>query len=172
MYQNLQMIALVSMLGCGRSGDSAEECFNGDIDGLGSDTGNIPALYGAWTTNFASRSFHDECGIEGLGRNDFDWLSGGAMEIGGRLDNVEVTFAGAPDATLNATMSTYGGVTISGRYTFRGQELHIAMGGLLFENAQLNLTELEGHVYMGIDSNGDGYVDCGIMGDLNAKSAR
>ena len=93
------------------------------------------------------------------------------MEIGGRIDDVEVTFAGAQDADLKATMSSFGAVTISGRYTFRGQELHIAMGGLLFENSQLSLTELEGHAYMGIDLNGDGSIDCGIMGDFNAKQS-
>ncbi len=159
------------MLGCGSGADSGEDCFNGDIDGLGSDTGNIPALYGSFTTTFASRTFHDECGIEGLGRNDFDWLSGGAMEIGGRLDDVDVTFAGAQGSELKATMSSFGAVTISGRHTFRGQELHIAIGGLLFENVQLGLTELEGQVYMGIDTTGDGYVNCGVMGDFNAKKS-
>ena len=86
-------------------------------------------------------------------------------------DDVEVIFAGAPDADLKATMSSFGGVTISGRYTFRGEELHIAMGGLLFENSQLSITELEGHAYMGIDVNGDGSIDCGIMGDFNAKKS-
>ena len=162
---------LLCASGCGKNLDSADECFTGDIDGIGTDTGNIPQLYGSWTTTFASRSFYDECDIEGLGRNEFDWLSGGAMEIGGRVDDVDVTFSGASEANLKAMMSSYGGVTISGRYTFRGEELHIAMGGLLFENTQLDLTELEGHVYMGIDTNGDGSVDCGIMGDFNAKSS-
>ena len=162
---------LFCAIGCGNGGDSGDECFTGDIDGIGTDTGNIPQLYGSWTTTFASRSFYDECDIEGLGRNDFDWLKSGAMEIGGRVDDVDVTFAGASEANFKATMSSFGGVTISGRHIFRGQELHIAMGGLLFENTQLNLTELEGHVYMGIDTNGDGSVDCGIMGDFNAKSS-
>ena len=155
---------------CGGNQDSAEDCFTGDIDGLGTDTGNIPQLFGSWTTTFGSRSFYDECGIEGLSRSDFDWINGGAMEIGGRLDHVTVTMASAPDADFVATMSAYGAVTISGRYTFHGQELHVAMGGLLFENRQLSLTELDGHAYMGVDSNQDGYVDCGIMGDFNAKS--
>ena len=166
------MIWLFLWLGCAGSGDSAAECeFNGDIDGLGTDTGNLPQLFGSWTTTFGSRSFYDECEIEGLGRNDFDWLNGGAMQIGGRLDNVEVSLASAPDAILWATMSSQGAVTISGQHTFRGQVLHIAIGGLLFDNLQLNLTELEGHAYMGIDVNDDGYIDCGILGDFNAKAS-
>ena len=167
------MVCVVALaLGCSSGQDSGEEdCFSGDIDGLGTDTGDLPQLYGNWTTTFGSRSFHDECNIEGLDRPDFDWLNPGAMEIGGRIDDVEVTFAGAPDADLKATMSSFGGVTISGRYTFRGEELHIAMGGLLFENSQLSITELEGHAYMGIDVNGDGSIDCGIMGDFNARQS-
>lgn len=172
---NIQLLVsglLCMMVGCSGGQDSAsDDCFSGDIDGIGTDTGDLPALYGNWTTTFGSRSFHDECNIEGLDRNDFDWLNGGAMEIGGRLDDVDVTFAGTQDSDLKATMSSFGGVTISGRYTFRGQELHIAMGGLLFENTQLTITELEGHAYMGIDLNGDGSIDCGIMGDFNAKKS-
>ena len=172
-FQSQIMLCLVALaFGCSGGQDSGDEdCFSGDIDGLGTDTGNIPQLYGNWTTTFGGRSFHDECNIEGLDRSDFDWLNGGAMEIGGRLDDVEVTFAGAADADLKATMSSFGGVTISGRYMFRGQELHIAMGGLLFENSQLSITELEGHAYMGIDLNDDGSIDCGIMGDFNARQS-
>ena len=151
-FQSRIMLCAVALtLGCSSGQDSGgDDCFSGDIDGLGTDTGNIPQLYGNWTTTFGARSFHDECNIEGLDRSDFDWLNGGAMEIGGRLDDVEVTFAGAQDADLKATMSSFGGVTISGRYTFRGEELHIAMGGLLFENSQLSITELEGHATWGL----------------------
>ena len=156
----------------GGNKDSATDCaFNGDLDGLGADTGDLPNLYGAWTTTFGSRSYYDECEIEGLNRNSFDWLNGGAMEIGGRVDNVRATLASATDADLHVVMSNQGGVTISGTYIFRGQELHIALGGLLFENAQLGVSEIEGHGYMGIDTNGDGSIDCGIMGDFNAKSS-
>ncbi len=166
------MIWFVLWLACGGGNDSADGCdFNGDIDGLGTDTGNIPQLFASWTTTFGSRSFYDECEIEGLGRNDFTWLNGGAMQIGGRLDNVEVSLASAPDATLFATMSSQGAVTISGLHTYRGHVLHIALGGLLFDNLQLNLIELEGHGYIGIDVNDDGYIDCGIMGDFNAKAS-
>ena len=61
---------------------------------FGTDTGRYPST--VWMDhNFGSRSFHDECNIEGLDRLDFDWLNGGAMEIGGRIDDVEVTFAGS-----------------------------------------------------------------------------
>ena len=38
-------------------------------------TQEMPQLYGNWTTTFGSRSFHDECNIEGLDRSDFDWLN-------------------------------------------------------------------------------------------------
>jgi hypothetical protein len=165
---------LIAMLfACnGGNKDSAADCtFDGDLDGLGADTGNLPSVYGAWTTTFGSRSYYDECEIEGLNRNAFDWINGGAMEIGGRVDNVRATLASATDADLHVVMSNQGGVTISGTYTFRGQELHIALGGLLFENAQLGVSEIEGHGYMGIDTNGDGSIDCGIMGDFNAKSS-
>ena len=159
-------------LGCSGNLDTAVNDCNGDIDGLGTDTGNLPGLYGNWTTTFGSRSFYEDCGLEGLNHDAFSWVNGGVMNIGGRLDAPTVTFAGLPDAELTATMSQYGASTISGRAMFRGQELHIAIGGLLFENPLLNIIELEGHAYMGVDSNDDGYVDCGIMGDFNGKQSQ
>ena len=135
-----------------------EDCFSGDIDGLGTDTGETFLSCMETDHNLWSRSFHDECNIEGLDRSDFDWLNGGAMEIGGRLDDVEVTFAGAPgrcrfkgDDVFFWLASPFQALYL--RYTFRGEELHIAMGGLLFENSRLSRTELEGHAYMGIDVN-------------------
>ena len=168
----MSMLMMMFLACSGNDKDTANECaFDGDLDGLGADTGDLPSLYGAWTTTFGSRSYYDECEIEGLSRNSFDWINGGAMQIGGRVDDVTATLASAPDADLHVVMSNQGGVTIAGRYTFRGQELHIAIGGLLFENAQLGITEIEGHGYMGIDTNGDGSIDCGIMGDFNAKSS-
>ena len=53
------------------------------------------------------------------------------MEIGGRLDDVEVIFAGAQDADLKATMSSFGGVTISGRHTFPWSRIAHCYGWLI-----------------------------------------
>jgi hypothetical protein len=39
----------------------------------------------------------------------------------------------------------------------------------LFNNTQLNITEIEGGAYIGVDQNGDGNIDCGLNGDFNAK---
>ena len=152
---------------CSKGDTSCE--FDGDIDGIGSDTGNLPALFGGWNTTFGTRDQYDECSIEGLGHNDMDWINGGAMEIGGRVDNIQATFASAPDAEIYGIMSEFGSVTFSGRYLFRGYELHVSFGGLLFENMQLGISEIEGHAFLGVDQNGDGGIDCGIMGDFNAK---
>ena len=164
------MIPLLFWLGCsGGALDTADCAVNSDIDGIGADTGNLPELFGNYTTTFGTRSFYDECSIEGISRGDLDWINGGAMSIGGRLDDVDVTLGAAPEAELTAIMSEHGSVSISGRYLYRGQELHIAIGGLLFENTQLDRVEIEGHGFMGMDTNDDGSIDCGLSGDFNAK---
>ena len=125
----IMVCAVLLALGCSGGQDSGdEECFSGDIDGIGTDTGNIPQLYGNWTTTFGSRSFHDECNIEGLDRPDFDWLNGGAMEIGGRIDDVEVTFAGAPDADLKATIEEFRADELAHRDTALEHEAEQAAG--------------------------------------------
>lgn len=163
------MYLFMMLLACGKNGDSGSCDFDGDIDGIGSDTGNVPALFGSYNTTFATRTFYDECNVEGIGRNDLDWINGAAMQIGGRIDQVDVEFASAPDADLTAIISSQGAVTISGRFLYRGQELHIALGGLLFENTQTNRVEIEGSGFMGMDLDDDGNIDCGVMGDFNAK---
>lgn len=165
------MISLLLLLfACaGKSVDTADCTVTADIDGIGSDTGNLPDLFGNYSTTFGSRASYDECGVEDISITDLDWISPGAMSIGGRIDDVEVSFAGAPDADLTAIMSEHGSVAISGRFDFRGQELHIALGGLLFENVQTERVEIEGYGFLGMDTNNDGSIDCGLSGDFNAK---
>jgi hypothetical protein len=164
------MISLLLLFACaGNKGDTANCAVSADIDGIGSDTGNLPDLFGNYTTTFGTRSFYDECNVEDISRLELDWINGGAMNIGGRLDDVDVSLASAPDADLTAIMSEHGSVAISGRFVYRGQELHIALGGLLFENTQLDRIEIEGHGFLGMDTNDDGSINCGILGDFNAK---
>ena len=164
------MMILFFWFGCaGNATDTAGCLASGDIDGIGSDTGDLPDLFGNYTTTFGTRSFYDECSVEGISRNELEWINGGAMSIGGRLEDVDVSLGAAPEADLTALMSEHGSVTISGRYTYRGEELHISLGGLLFENTQLDRIEIEGHGFLGMDTNDDGQIDCGLMGDFNAK---
>ena len=163
------MLLFLLTLAC-KPGNLDTACdFAGDIDGIGSDTGNLPALFGGWNTTFGTRSFYDDCEIEGLNRSDLGWINGGALEIGGRVDNIEASFASAPEAEIFGMLSQFGGVTFAGTYNFRGNELHISMGGLLFDNLQLGISEIEGHAFLGVDQNGDGGIDCGLNGDFNAK---
>ena len=77
---------LLLALGCSGGQDSGDEdCFSGDIDGLGTDTGNIPQLYGNWTTTLVADPFTMNATSKDWIDSDFDWLNGGAMEIGGRI---------------------------------------------------------------------------------------
>ena len=163
------MFVLLLSIAC-KSSDLDSACeFAGDFDGVGADTGNLPELFGGWNTTFGTRSFYQDCDIEGLTQSEMSWINGGAMQVGGRVDNVEANFASAPDAEIYGMMSSFGGVTFAGRYNFRGNELHISIGGLLFDNLQLDLSEIEGHAFFGVDKNGDGSIDCGLNGDFNAK---
>ena len=61
----IMFCAVVLTLGCSSGQDSGgdDDCFSGDIDGIGTDTGNIPQLYGNWTTTFGTRSFHAQLQI-------------------------------------------------------------------------------------------------------------
>ena len=152
---------------------SSDNSCNGDLDGSGTDTGNLPDLFGAWNTTLTSKVFYDTCEIDGLGRGDFPWLNGGAMTIAGRIpDRLSATFASAPGAELIGIVSSEGGTSFTGRYDYRGYELHVSLGGLPWYNSRLDADEISGAGFIGIDTDDDGNLDCGIQGDFNAKRPR
>ena len=95
------------------------------------------------------------------------------MTIAGRIpDRLSATFASAPGAELIGIVSGEGGVSFSGRYDYRGYELHVSIGGLPWYNARLDADEITGAGFIGIDTDDDGNLDCGIQGDFNAKRPR
>ena len=88
------MTILLFLLGCkGSDIDSAVCPSLGDIDGPGTDTGNIPDMYGNWTTTFGTRAFCNDCNVANFSLDAMEWINGAAMEVGGRLpDRLEATF--------------------------------------------------------------------------------
>jgi hypothetical protein len=157
--------------GNGGSEDSSEsesEC--GDLDGPdGTDTGNIPDLLGNWTTVFGTEWFEESCGIADLHQTSETWISGGALEIEGRVpDNLWGTFSGASDETFWGVQSLYGGVVFSGVHDHSGGTLYVSFGGLAFYDVYRTRNVIEGFGYFGVDSNDDGDIDCDARGNFTA----
>ena len=159
----------------GDEGESAEEC--GDIDGSGTDTGNIPNILGNWNTTFGLQDEDENCSIPGLKPDDMSWINGASVDIDGTPPaNMVAEFAGEDGERFYGLISSHGGVVFSGIYTAfaddqEAYDLHVSFGGLLYYNELLGISEIKGHAYMGIDSNDDGSLDCGLQGNFTAKKA-
>ncbi len=162
-------------LGCSGLGgdeDSAEDEGNcGDLDGDGTDSGDLPNILGTWTTTFGSETWYDECDITGLGRSDMTWINGAAMTIDGRPpDDLFVEFRDEEEQYWGLE-NTRGGVVFTGIHEDEGYELNVSFGGLLYHNAYLERDEIAGHGFIGIDVIGDGFIDCGITGNFSARKS-
>lgn len=142
----------------------------GDPDGAGTDTGNIPDMYGNWTTTFGTRAFYDDCNAENFSLDAMEWINGAAMEVGGRLpDRLEATFT-LNEGVFQGMVSDYGGVTFAGYTTVRALDTYVSFGGLSFINND-GRSEIDGFAFMGLDEDGDGVIDCGLRGDFNARKS-
>jgi hypothetical protein len=163
---------MLGLLGC--SGDGADssvsdstEC--GDLDGSGSDTGDLPNILGNWTSTFGNQLDFETCGITGLKPSDMDWIDGSAFSIDGTPPSgLYAEFTRTEGERFYGIESSHGGVVFSGIHTEQGYDMHVSFGGLLFSNELTGRTEVRGHAYMGVDSTGDGVIDCGLQGDFTA----
>jgi hypothetical protein len=175
-------LTAVLLAGCtDRDADSASadgdatEC--GDIDGSGTDTGDIPNILGNWNTTFGLQIDDENCSIPGLKPDDMGWINGASVDIDGTPpSNLYAEFAGEDGERFYGLISSHGGVVFSGIHNEIADnqaeyELHVSFGGLLYYNDLLGINEIKGHAYMGVDSNNDGFLDCGLQGDFTAKKA-
>ena len=113
----ISMILLaVLAVGCtDKSADSADgdedagEC--GDIDGSGSDTGDIPNILGNWNTTFGLQIDDENCSIPGLKPDDMSWINGASMDIDGTPpSNMVAEFAGEDGERFYGLISSHGGL--------------------------------------------------------------
>lgn len=165
------MILFILALSCkGGEADTGACPSLGDLDGVGTDTGNIPDMIGAWTTTFGTRALYDDCNVQNFNHEAFEWINGAAMQVGGRLpDRLEATFT-LNEGVFQGMVSDYGGVTFAGYTTVRALEVYLSFGGLSFINND-GRSEIDGFAFMGLDEDGDGIIDCGLRGDFNARKS-
>lgn len=162
----------VALAGCSGGADTSSsssdgEC--GDLDGDGTDTGNLPNILGNWTSTFANQIDFETCGIAGLKPEDMDWIDGGAFSIDGTPPSgLYAEFTREEGERFYGIESSHGGVVFSGVHYEGEHELHVSFGGLLFSSGLTGGTEIRGHAYMGLDRDDDGSLDCGIQGDFTA----
>jgi hypothetical protein len=161
-------------LGChGRddeTGPQDPDCHCGDPDGNGTDTGDIPDLWGNWTTSFGNQLYFDDCGIPDLSDTSETWINNAAMHIGGYApDGFYAYFGSDDDERFQGIVSQYGGVAFSGPHARRdGYTAYVSFGGLAFHDEYRDRDMIEGFCYMGLDLTGDGTIECRARGEFTA----
>lgn len=139
------------------SGASDDVC--GDVDGPGTDTGNLPNVLGGWTSTFATAYFDEGCSIENLNRESEDWI--GAFTLDGRApDALFLEFTSLPGERYWGVMDPYGGVSFSGQHAHTAGTLYVQFGGMVFHDQNLDRDVIDGSVFMGLDMDGNGEIEC------------
>ncbi len=158
-----------SLAGCtGRNADdtsSGSAC--GDPDGFGTDTGDIPAVLGNWTSTWAQLYFDDGCSTENLDRDTEGWI--GSLEMDGRApDALYMRFGTAPDDRFWGAMDLNGGITLSGTHTHTEGTLYAQFGGLVYHDQYLDRDVIDGSGILGLDTDADKAIDCVVKASWKA----
>ena len=148
----------------GTTDDTALEALCGDIDGSGSDTGDIPNVLGLWSAQFALNIFDENC--NGIGKETVTYLTG-PIDISGYVpDGLRLDFNSDSNRRLRGALSTTGGITFAGQIEQANGTFHIAVGGLVYDdNSMGGRSVLNGAAYVGVDTDQDGQIDCDMRGD-------
>ena len=149
--------------------DSAQTAC-GDVDGDGGDSGNVPDILGDWSLTFGAYSYDDyTCELEGLEQDDFTWFNGN-MEIKGYVpDGLYAIFDDNNDEVFPGLENEHGGVVFSGTKVHQGHRLYMTIGGLVYNEPQVDRDVIRGFGYVGVDEDSeDTVIDCWIQGDVVA----
>ena len=144
------------------SGPFDPEC--GDLDGEGTDTGNLPDVLGSWTVTFGKWYSSDGCSL------DDEELSGwinGAMQVKGRAPDGLYAVFGNSEERFYGLESSHGGLVFSGQHeSSMYGTLRASMGGHVYYDVYRKKNVIEGFAFIGVDSSGDGEIDCPMRGDF------
>lgn len=149
-----------------------EEDLCGDPDGNGGDTGDIPNLLGNWTSDFGANLFSSDCGLPDFNSGSDAWLDG-SMEIRGSVpDQIYALFDDNTEERYFGLVSGNGGVNFSGIHEENGiGTMYAAFGGLAYYDVYRERDYIDGFVFIGIDTNDDGNIDCSARGEWTARKS-
>jgi len=134
-------------------------------DTEGGITDEVVNVMGDWSASFATHYFRESCDLGGLDESAFGFLEG-AVEVDGYTpDGIKIIFQGDRENRLRGIIHPHGGISFSGQRPSAWGEMHIAISGHTYIDAGLDRTTIQGHAYVGLDTNDDGDIDCDIRGD-------
>lgn len=156
-----RLLAFALLLGCNgnhdESGATGSEC--GDVDGDGSDTGDIPDLAGSWSITFGSNFFDDNCSASSLSQTSETWIS--AMQVQGSVPSLSMYFGTERgDEIFYGMVDRNGGVTLSGTHAHAAGTMYAQFGGLAYHDQYQDRDVIDGSAFLGLDTDYDGTIDC------------
>jgi hypothetical protein len=164
------LFSLPVLIGCNGNNDETDTdlaAICGDIDGTGTDTGDIPNVLGYWSSNFGQTIFDENC--NGFEKSDVSFLTG-PIEINGYVpDGLRLDFDSDKDRRLRGIASSTGGMVFAGQLEQAQGMVHISIGGLVYEDSNMGGRDVwAGGVFVGLDADQDGQIDCDMRGDWTA----
>ena len=148
------------------SGAGLDGC--GDVDGDGTDTGNVPDMAGSWSTQFYYDENNDSC--NGISSDTETWI--GAMQVQGSVPSLSMYFGTERgDETFYGMVDRNGGVTFSGTHAHPAGTEHAQFGGLAYHDQYLDVDVIDGSLFIGLDGDGDGAIDCTVKGAWIARKS-
>lgn len=166
-------LLLPPLAACGddESGDPDDDgCDCGDLDGDGTDTGNLPDVVGSWSSMFASQVYFDGCDVADLTQTSESWINGASLTIGGYVP--DGLFASFDDdgEEFRGALNSQGGIIFSGRHQHSAGTMQVSFGGQVFTDVWREPARdvIQGFAYLGLDTTGDGNIDCDVRGNWTA----
>ncbi len=150
------------LVGCKGGADesgatSGDEC--GDVDGDGTDTGNVPDMAGSWSITFGSAFFDSNCSAGLSQTTESTWIT--AMQVQGSVPSLSMYFGTTRgDEIFYGMVDRNGGVTFSGTHAHTAGTVYAQFGGLAYHDQYQDRDVIDGSVFLGLDADYDGTIDC------------
>lgn len=167
----MTLLLLSVLAGCAGGKDDSATATNdacGDVDGPGTDTGNIPNVLGFWSSSYASEFFDDgTCAVENLTRDSETWI--GSFELVGSPSSAfYISFSDRPDEKYWGALDPQGGISFTGQHDHSAGTMYVSFSGLLFHDQYQDRDNILGIAVFGLDTNDDQVIDCTVKGSWNA----
>jgi hypothetical protein len=131
---------------------------------------DVPAIFGDWSTDIGWRADLDE-NCAGFSEDDIGFLSE-YISIDGRIpDSIRVKLAPGKsyEREFMGVMASTGGLVASGWTEHNGFDINLTFSGLVYDDEVAGNRYWEGSVFMGLDSDGNGAVDCTAFTHFRAR---
>lgn len=138
------------------SADDADDTEDGEV--------SVDVLFdvsGSWVTSLGTEYFVTDCTAT-VSASSESWIN--SMEITQSATEITMVFNLGPEETFYGSQDPEGGVTLSGPHVHASGALYAQFGGLAYHDAYIDRDVIDGSVFLGLDADGDGTIDCTSKG--------